>query len=328
MYIIIGYSVIVGIALLFLFGYTILIRRKDPWMCVLFSSVTVATFGYLLEAVTNNHIVAIIANDLAYLGAIVTMLATLILIKELCGFTPSRLSLVVLFSLAGIMFAIVALHPILPLYYRDTWIETLNGVTFLKKDYGPLYMLYKIYIVAYLVTMVTIIIVSIKKHRIHSYKIVTLLFLVATINCVVWRIQRWIGTPFNMLPIAYIIGAFILFYLFWLMQDYVHHKHIATPDPVVIEKVVYVAKELPDGEWSASRVSDVLRARGKSARLTDTETKVLVMLLNENSRKDISLKFSVSENTVKSHISHIYTKLGVGSKEGLRELFALDDEHE
>lgn len=325
---IIAYGVILGISLLLLLGYFLLVKEKETWMAVMFVSVAVANTGYLLEAVSRSHALAVFANDMTYCGAISVMLSTLLVIVKLCGFTPKRRRIVLLAIMAVIMFLIVCLHPVLPLYYRSTWIEVQGGVTFLKKDYGPLYPVYMFYLFGYLIAMVATIVYSIKKKTICSYKIAAQLFFVAFAGCIVWRVQKGFQIPFNMLSASYVLGESILLHLFWMIQDYVHKKQVASPEPIVIEKVVekvlYVEKDSDEeaNDQLTEKVELVLHELNAEKRLTETEKKVLLMLLREAARKEISTKLSVSENTVKSHISHIYAKLGVGSKEELRALFA------
>ncbi len=48
--------------------------------------------------------------------------------------------------------------------------------------------------------------------------------------------------------------------------------------------------------------------------LTDRELEVLVLLSRGLSNGEIALEFGVSQNTVKTHLEHIYGKLGVPSR--------------
>jgi DNA-binding NarL/FixJ family response regulator len=48
--------------------------------------------------------------------------------------------------------------------------------------------------------------------------------------------------------------------------------------------------------------------------LTDRETEVLQLLARGKANKQIALDLSISEHTVKFHISSIYTKLGAGNR--------------
>ncbi|SDR65704.1 regulatory protein, luxR family [Formosa sp. Hel1_31_208] len=56
-------------------------------------------------------------------------------------------------------------------------------------------------------------------------------------------------------------------------------------------------------------------------QLTKQEQKVLDLLLNDNSNKDIAETLFVSVSTVKTHVNNIYKKLNVNSRDELKLLF-------
>lgn len=56
------------------------------------------------------------------------------------------------------------------------------------------------------------------------------------------------------------------------------------------------------------------------AGLTSREMEIALCLAEGKKRKQIADELCVSDQTVKTHVSHIYTKLGIHSKEELIEL--------
>ena len=56
------------------------------------------------------------------------------------------------------------------------------------------------------------------------------------------------------------------------------------------------------------------------AGLTSREMEIALFLAEGKRRKQIADELSVSDQTVKTHVSHIYTKLNIHSKEELLEL--------
>jgi DNA-binding NarL/FixJ family response regulator len=64
----------------------------------------------------------------------------------------------------------------------------------------------------------------------------------------------------------------------------------------------------------AARVLGHLSAGTPMDELSEREVEVLRLLANGGSNKSISSQLSLSENTVKSHISHIFGKLGVQNR--------------
>ena len=53
---------------------------------------------------------------------------------------------------------------------------------------------------------------------------------------------------------------------------------------------------------------------GPGGDLSERELEVLRLLAAGASNKAVAQRLTLSENTVKAHVSHIFTKLGVGSR--------------
>ncbi|MGY1740082.1 MULTISPECIES: response regulator [unclassified Blastococcus] len=68
----------------------------------------------------------------------------------------------------------------------------------------------------------------------------------------------------------------------------------------------------------AAEVAGVLvrRARSPEPALTEREVQILGLLADGLANKEMARRLLVSEATVKSHLSHIYAKLGVDSRAG------------
>jgi DNA-binding NarL/FixJ family response regulator len=58
----------------------------------------------------------------------------------------------------------------------------------------------------------------------------------------------------------------------------------------------------------------VRRSRGAQPTLSGREIEILGELATGGSNRDVAMLLFVSEATVKSHLSHIYTKLGVDNR--------------
>ena len=61
-------------------------------------------------------------------------------------------------------------------------------------------------------------------------------------------------------------------------------------------------------------------AVGKQSELTERETEVMYLICMGRSKGYIAETLSISENTVRSHSRHLYSKLGVHSKQELLDL--------
>ena len=65
--------------------------------------------------------------------------------------------------------------------------------------------------------------------------------------------------------------------------------------------------------------------RGVARGLTDREAEVLQLAARGLSRRETAQKLYVSESTVRTHLEHIYTKIGVSSR-AAATLFAVEHE--
>jgi DNA-binding NarL/FixJ family response regulator len=64
----------------------------------------------------------------------------------------------------------------------------------------------------------------------------------------------------------------------------------------------------------AARLLDRLAEGDGAGDLSERELEVLRLLVDGASNKGIAQRLSLSENTVKAHVSHIFGKLGVQSR--------------
>ncbi len=58
--------------------------------------------------------------------------------------------------------------------------------------------------------------------------------------------------------------------------------------------------------------------------LTRREVEIMVLILQGFGRKEISKRLFITENTVKTHTTKVYRKLGVSNKEELQNFIAKD----
>ena len=313
---IITYAIMAIIATVLLIGYCALVRKKEPWLLLLYVCVTIVNVGYFLLSISKTIEFAIFANDVAYLGSIFLSMSMLLTIIKLCGFEVKKKLVIVLIALGAAMFVIVATSGILPWYYKEISLVFVDGAAKLEKVYGVLHPTYLVYLLAYFATMVVCIIQSIRKKMIASQRYAALLAAIVFGNIAVWLVEKFIPWNFEFLSVSYLFSELILLGLYWMMQDYVRSDLIPQPvvgaprpTPIDIttmpmeEKILKVLSFLKPGEMLAER-----------------EREVLELVLQNKKRKEIADELCLSENTIKTYTRTLYGKVGVGSRE---ELYAL-----
>lgn len=313
---IITYAIMAVIATVLLVGYVALVRKREPWLLLLYVFVTVVNIGYFLLSISNTVTFALIANDIAYFGSVFLSMSMLLTVVRLCGFEVKK-KLVIALSVVGfVMFAIIATSGILPWYYKEVSLTFVDGAAKLQKVYGVLHPTYLVYLLAYFSAMVACIVQSIRKKMIASQRHAVLLAVIVFGNIAVWLVEKFIPWNFEFLSVSYLFSEIILLGLYWMMQDYVRvdlipkpSQKIARPAPIDIatmpieEKVLKILSFLKPGEMLAAR-----------------EREILELVLQNKKRKEIAEELCLSENTIKTYTRTLYGKVGVSSRE---ELYAL-----
>jgi HD-GYP domain-containing protein (c-di-GMP phosphodiesterase class II) len=125
------------------------------------------------------------------------------------------------------------------------------------------------------------------------------------------------------------------------VTDYFDELSHATPDHPALDPELAVAR-LHDGSsrglWpeavralaqesgaGAALPTAARRTSANPAGLTEREVEILRLLARGRSRRDIAQLLVVSEHTVRHHLEHIYTKIGVGTRVAAT-LFAVEHE--
>ena len=313
---IVTYAVMAVIALALLIGYSVLVRKKEPWLLLLYICVAIVNVGYFLISISKTVGFAIFANDIAYVGSVFLSMSMLLTIVKLCGFEIKKNLIITLGSIGILMFLVIATSGILPWYYKEVELVFVDGAAKLKKVYGVLHPTYLLYLLGYFSAMVACIVQSIRKKMIASQRHASLLAAIVFGNIAVWLVEKFIPWNFEFLSVSYLFSEIILLGLYWMMQDYVRSDLIPqpvqeAPHPVPIdiatmpmeEKILKVLSFLKPGEILATR-----------------EREILELVLQNKKRKEIAEELCLSENTIKTYTRTLYGKVGVSSRE---ELFAL-----
>ena len=67
-------------------------------------------------------------------------------------------------------------------------------------------------------------------------------------------------------------------------------------------------------KYIPSEIAGILSENLGAEELTGAERRILQMLVGGMSNKEIGFANDISENTVKTHVKHIYEKLGVSDR--------------
>ena len=309
----IAYVVTTGVAFVLLLGYCAAVKKKEITFLFLFIAVFVINIGYAFGSSSQTLPEALLANKVSYVGAVFLPLIMLVIIMDECRYQRSRLFLAGLMCISCGMFFITMTPGYTPWYYSSTQLIFVNGGAKLVKEYGPLHGLYLWYLVLYFTLMLALIIWAIfRKDNVTKETPFALLILVLC-NILIWFIEQKVNFDFEFLAISYLVTEVILL-LIYNMKSMYEDNRTNNGTVLVGNETVKVTVSGFDASGTIPDIDDIVEIWPKVATLTTREKEVFRGIIINKKRKDIAEDLCVSENTVKKHISNIFTKLEVSSR--------------
>ena len=310
------YGAVAMLSVLLLIGYLLLEKKKECNFIFLISCVAIVNTGYFLLAAANSVRMAMFANGVSYFGAAYSMLAMLLIISEVCRMKKRNWLRCLFVGISTAAFALAASGDWLGLYYTSVDITSIGGMTKLVKEYGPLHILYTVYLLSYVLIMVAMIWYAAKKQRISSFKYTILLFVAVLLNIGVWAVEQCFDENFEFLCVSYIVTEVILLLLYSMLRDY----GIVQPDGQVVSVQMLTqlnTRRITPGALPPG-MEDLLRAFAEKVRtLSSAERRILDFYIEGHDTADIPDLAFISIHTVKKHNHSIYQKLGVASRDEL-----------
>ena len=310
------YGAVAMLSVLLLIGYLLLEKKKERNFIFLISCVAIVNTGYFLLAAANSLRMAMFANAVSYFGAAYSMLAMLLIISEVCRMKKRKWLSWIFAGVSTAAFALAASGDWLGLYYTSVDITSIGGMTKLVKEYGPLHILYTVYLLSYVLIMVALIWYAAKKQRMSSFKYTMLLFVAVLLNIGVWAVEQCFDENFEFLSVSYIVTEVILLLLYGMLRDY----GIVQPDGQVASVQMLTqlnSRRITPGALPPG-MEDLLRAFAEKVRtLSSAERRILDFYIEGHDTADIPDLAFISIHTVKKHNHSIYQKLGVASRDEL-----------
>ena len=313
----VAYSVIFALSLLLPIGYFVFVRKKqsEPWLLALYFVVCVVNFGYLLLSLSKTVEFALVANKIVYFGQVFVPLCMFMIISRVSGFSYKKWVKYVLVGVAFLMFSLVLTTGHLDWYYKSVELIQVDGAAKLVKEYGFLHPTNLIYVLSYFVAMIVIISISLRKRIGKLQKLVGLMLAVVIGNIGMWIVEKLITWNFEFLSVSYLMSEFVFFFIYWMLQDYVHKKDVAHTEA---EKAPII---VVDTMTRAEKIRVILSSLPEDTTLSPRQMEILEKILDGKSRKEIAAELHLSENTVKTHTGTLYRALEVSSRDEIYAKF-------
>ena len=321
------YGIIAMLSVLLLVGYLLWEKRKERNFLFLTSCVAAVNCGYFLLACAGSLPMAMFANGVSYFGAAYSVLAMLLIITDVCQMKTQKVARSILIGISTAAFLLAASGDWLGLYYRSVEIVTVNGMTHLIKDYGPLHILYTVYLLSYVVLMVVISYYASKKQWLTSPKYTMLLLVAVLLNIGVWAVEQAVDIDFEFLSVSYIVTEIMLLLIYGMLRDY----GIVQPGGSLVSVQMLTQLNSRNGAVGEllSGMEDLFRSFAEKVKtLSSAERRILNYYIEGHDTADIPDLAFISIHTVKKHNRSIYQKLDVASRDELMlyiELFRCCD---
>ena len=310
------YGAVAVMSVLLLVCYLLWEKKKERRFAALFACVATANVGYFLQAISHTLQGAMMANRVSYLGAAYSMLVMLLIIMDVCQVPRRKWLGRLLFGISTAAFLLAASGDVFGLYYEAVAIETVNGMTRLVKDYGPLHILYPVYLLSYFAMMAAVIVQSARKGRLASPKYAVFLVAVALCNLMVWTVEQFIDVDFEFLSVSYIVTEVMLLLIYSLLRDY----GIAQPGGALISVQMLTqlnTRRITPGTLPPG-MEDLFQTFARKVKtLSSAERRILHYYIDGHETADIPDLAFISIHTVKKHNHSIYQKLEVASRDEL-----------
>lgn len=308
------YGIIAMLSVLLLLGYLLWEKNRERRFVELFSCVAIVNCGYFLQAMTNTLSGAMLANRISYLGAAYSVLVMLLIIMDVCQFRRTKFQTYTLFAISTTAFLLAASGSMLGLYYKSVSIETINGMTRLVKDYGPLHILYPVYLFSYFAMMIGVIHRSTKRKPFASPKYAIFLTVVVLLNIGVWAVEQIIDVHFEFLSVSYVVTEVLLLLIYSILRDY----GIIQPGGSLVSVQMLTRLNTCQTSELPPEMKELFDAFSQKAQtLSTAERRILQYYIEGHETAEIPDLAFVSIHTVKKHNRSIYQKLEVASRDEL-----------
>lgn len=298
------YAIITFLSCLLMIGYGILIKNKKIWIYLLFIFTFIVNIGYLMLSLSTTLEFAIFSNIVAYFGSAYLPIFLIIIVLDVCDIKRNKILPIIFLSLATIIFVMVLSQAWSNQYYSSVSLNRENGYSKLVKEYGPLHLVYMIYLIGSFISIISIIVYSMNTKIKRLSKNALFIASIVFGNIGVWAIEQFIKTDFEFLSVSYLFSEFAILFVYWMAEDYLETKIIIKYKKEENDLTIY---------------NDYLENISISKELTNREMDVLKSILRNKTRKEIALELNVSENTIKTHTRHVFEKINVQNRKELFE---------
>ncbi|MGN0133804.1 MAG: response regulator transcription factor, partial [Anaerotignum sp.] len=160
---------------------------------------------------------------------------------------------------------------------------------------------------------------SVWKKRIASFQHASLLLVVVLLNIAIWFVEQLIHWDFEFLSVSYIISELLMLILYSMLQEYEQLQCQPVTETVVKEALQKEPETVEPEAVVKFDIDQIVEHWSEVVKLSPREQDIFRAILEDKKRKEIAEELCISENTVKTHITNVFSKFEVSTRS---ELFA------
>lgn len=222
------YGIAFGMSIMFFLILIILgQKQKVTNFLLLFMAIMISNFGYYSICVADSLKHAVNANCLVYLGGVFVPILLFLSIAGLCQQPVERLLILFLLVFASLILYFVFRIGSGTEFYSRVELVTRGGVSFLKKEYGPMHTLYPVFVFLCMALCIWVLAVSFFRQKRISYKVILSLFIAQMFSIGVYVGERMLHSETEWMVFVYLLDEILILVLIRRIGMYEVADHIA-----------------------------------------------------------------------------------------------------
>lgn len=318
----ITYGVFALLSLGLLAFYFIFVKERQLYMLLAVISLCVATIGFFSLSISTNLVQATISRLVCHLGVVFLPLTLLLTVAGICRFRYKKYVAFILFAITVIVYIGASVIPCFLTGFEFFTVD--RGLATIKSARDSINAVRYIYNIVYSLLTLGIVIYSTVRKKLVARPYINLMAVIVSVKLATGLLQVLFGSRFNFAIISSYIVTLILVRIYELLgkQGNKDSFQAVVENSADELKPVTSSLDISDTSYvvfSKEQLETVCDYLVVNSILSNREIEVVVLLLKGYKRKKIADMLFVTENTIKTHVAHIFTKLDVNGREELRD---------
>lgn len=180
-----------------------------------------SSMGYLYLGISKTTEEALLATKVLYIGAEFIPFIMLAILSRYIEFKHHKIIMGLGFLFAFAYFSLITIFvQDGGIFYKSASIASLNGSSYLVKEYGPLHAFTYVYSIIYILALVGLLAYAFTKLKKFSYKNLLLIFSIVLVVMIFSFISKIISPAYDLMPYGYAIGGALILGLIHRMNIY------------------------------------------------------------------------------------------------------------